>query len=58
MAGKTKYVVETSAGKTVEVTAERAEQDASSTRVTFFDGDQQVGSFIHVSAWYKALESA
>lgn len=36
----------------IEVKADRAEQDADSTRVTFYDGDDAVASFINIQGWY------
>lgn len=46
------FVVERSSGTEVRVQAERGEQDAASTRVTFYIGDTPVASFINVSGWY------
>jgi hypothetical protein len=46
------FVVLRSDGTQVEITATRAEQEPQSSRVTFYDGDNQVGSFINVQAWH------
>lgn len=46
------FVVERGSGEKIEVEAERAEQDAASTRVSFYNGEECVGSFINVQAWY------
>lgn len=52
MAAKT-FIVERSAGDTVEVTAERGEQNSNDSRVTFYNGDETVASFINVQAWFE-----
>lgn len=46
------FVVERDANRTIEIKAERAEQDAASSRVTFFIGDNAVGSFINIQGYY------
>lgn len=57
MAAKTFVVQQTGAdGKQVEieVKAERAETEGNgSTRVTFFNGDEPVASFINLQGWYE-----
>lgn len=52
------FIVERSAGDKVEIKAERAEQDAASTRVTFYTGETAVGSFINVQSWYEKAGTA
>lgn len=38
----------------IEVTAERAEAEGNgSTRVTFYTGEDPVGSFINLQGWYE-----
>ena len=36
----------------IEIKAERAEQQEG-TRVTFFNGDEPVASFINIQGWYE-----
>lgn len=51
-----RFVVERSTGQPIEIEAERGEQDAASSRVTFYDaaeGGKPVGSFINVQGWYQ-----
>lgn len=54
MAGATQttFVVERAVGDKIEISAERAVQDNGSTRVTFYNGEDAVGSFINIQAWY------
>lgn len=54
------FIVERGSGNAVEIEADRAEQDAASSRVTFLKNGatadakpRQVGSFINVQAWYE-----
>jgi hypothetical protein len=51
MAAKT-FIVERGPQDKVEVQAERGEQDTGSSRVTFYNGEEAVGSFINIQAWY------
>ena len=60
MAAKTFIVERNNAGGetgTVEIKAERGEQEAGSTRVTFYNGSgdkaEAVASFINIQAWYE-----
>lgn len=45
------YRVATAAGTTEVVTADRAVEEDN--RVKFFDGDEQVASFVGASSWSK-----
>lgn len=54
-AAKTFIIERTGANGTaekIELKAERGDQDPASTRVTFYDGETVIASFINVQGWY------
>jgi hypothetical protein len=51
-ASATKTFVITDGGKEIELVAERAEQSTIDSRVTFYIGEEAVGSFLNISNWY------
>ena len=53
-ATKRNFVVVQSDGTKVNINAERAEQDKASSRVTFYNGEESVASFINIQSWYEA----
>lgn len=57
-AAKNTYVIKQADGTEIEVEGTRAEQDKASTRVTIFDGDDQVGSFINTQSWHRKAPAA
>jgi hypothetical protein len=42
----------------IEVQATKGEQETGTSRVTFYNGDEAVGSFINIQAWYEKPAAA
>lgn len=53
MAASKTFIVERGPDDKIEVKAEKAVQADDSSRITFYDGDNAVASFINIQGWYE-----